>query len=148
MIYKGYPKRKIRINMCPKGKQSGEQYVRNWFPKEVNTLRSKNYMNIVLVTVIDADAHLVADRFKQLLDSLTEPRGVKEPIVLSIPKRNIETWIHYLMGKVVNEEDIYPKLERESVCKPYVERLAKAESWPEDAPLSLKVFREELGRLR
>lgn len=35
-----------------------------------------------------------------------------ETIAIFVYKRNIETWIHYLERKIVNEEDTYAKLDK------------------------------------
>jgi len=61
------------VKICPKGKQSGEQYVRELYSIEVKAYRSKkNYLAISLVVVIDADKYTVADRLHQLDTALEE----------------------------------------------------------------------------
>ena len=45
-------------------------------------------------------------------------------VVLTVPRRNIETWLAYLAGATVNETDSYPRLNRPSDCKPHVRALA------------------------
>jgi hypothetical protein len=53
---RGINKRRIMPNICPKGRLSGEQYVREHYALEVKAYRSKaNHLNIALVVVIDAD---------------------------------------------------------------------------------------------
>jgi len=151
LIYKGFHKRTIRINMCPKGKQAGEQYVRENYPIEVASFRSKNYLRGALITVIDADTLSHAARVRQLDVSLKQnklyPRKETEPIILAIPKRNIETWIHFLMDKPVNEDEVYDKLPKESTWKASVKQLATRTELPQEAPSSLHKFRDELTRL-
>jgi hypothetical protein len=44
-------------------------------------------------------------------------------VAVFIPARNIETWLAYLDGQVVNENDAYPRLERERDCQHHVRRL-------------------------
>ncbi len=46
-------------------------------------------------------------------------------MAIAVPKRNIETWIHYLNGEQVNEDATYSKLDRERDCKPAVDNLVK-----------------------
>jgi hypothetical protein len=46
-----------------------------------------------------------------------------ERVAIFVPARNIETWLAYLGGQTVNENDTYPRLERERDCQRYVERL-------------------------
>jgi hypothetical protein len=80
-----------------------------------------------------------------------ENRRLDEAIAIFVPKRNIETWIHYLQGESVNEETAYAKFEQnEAVCKTDVENLADrcySQSLPEDAPRSLQTACAELQRL-
>jgi hypothetical protein len=145
----------IRVQVSPAGKGSGEQFVRKNYPQEVRTFRSKSpaQRDILLIVLTDADVREVADRFRQLEGALEEngtpERQPKEHIGVFIPKRNIETWIHYLMGQAVNEEDAYPYLKQESDCKPVVQALARnrREPLPEIAPPSLKTACQELPRI-
>ncbi len=133
----------FRPKICPPGSQSGEQYVRSQYPVEVKAYRqNKNRVSIALVVLIDADRGTLQDRLNQLASILDEDAQEKrrsdEAIAIFVPKRNIETWIHYLQGETVNEEDAYAKYEKnEAVCKTYVENLADrcyAQDLPEDAP--------------
>ncbi|XZN91180.1 MAG: hypothetical protein ACM65M_26930 [Microcoleus sp.] len=146
----------FRTNICPAGSQSGEQYVRSQYPVEVKAYRqNKNRVSIALVVLIDADRGTLQDRLNQLASILDEDaqeqRRSDEAIAIFVPKRNIETWIHYLQGETVNEEDAYAKYEKnEAVCKTYVENLADrcyAQDLPEDAPPSLQAACGELQRL-
>lgn len=146
----------FRTNICPPGSQSGEQYVRSQYPVEVKAYRqNRNRVSIALVVLIDADRGTLQDRLNQLASILDEDaqenRRSHEAIAIFIPKRNIETWIHYLQGETVNEEDAYAKFEKnEAVCKTSVENLADrcySQSLPEDAPPSLQTACAELQRL-
>lgn len=146
----------FRAKICPAGSQSGEQYVRTQYPVEVKAYRqNKNRVSIGLVVLIDADMGTLQDRLSQLASILDQDaqdkRRSDEAIAIFVPKRNIETWIHYLQGEAVNEEDAYAKYEKnEAVCKTYVENLADrcyAQSLPEDAPPSLQLACGELQRL-
>lgn len=112
--------RQIRVMICPQGRGAGEQYVRREYPKQVKVLRQKHHLSKALVTMIDADTLTVSERLNQLSPLPIET----EKIVRLVPKRNIETWIHYLNNDLssVNETDIYPKLDKESACKPGVEK--------------------------
>lgn len=146
----------FRTKICPPGSQSGEQYVRTQYPVEVKAYRqNKNRVLIGLVVLIDADMGTLHDRLSQLASILDEDaqdkRRSHEAIAIFVPKRNIETWIHYLQGESVNEEDAYAKFEKnEAVCKTYVENLADrcySQDLPEDAPRSLQAACGELQRL-
>jgi len=147
---------RFRANICPAGSQSGEQYVRTHYPEEVKAYRqNRNRVAIGLVVLIDADTGTLTARLNWLANVLDEDkqekRGSNEAIAIFVPKRNIETWIHYLQGETVNEEDAYAKFENnEAVCKTAVEDLADrcySQSLPEDAPRSLQAACGELQRL-
>ncbi len=137
--------------ICPSGKQSGEQYVRENYAAEVKGYRSqKNRKKICLVVVIDADTLTVAERIRQLEMTLQEKRQLKENIAIFVPKRNIETWIHYLQsGEPIDEIAAYSKLINQGECKPFVEKLADqcVQSLPTNAPPSLHDACMELKRI-
>ncbi len=150
----GISRKRIRSVIAPKGLGSGEHYVRERYPDEVQGYRQKcNHLNIALVVMIDADTHSVKARFDQLEDCLIEKRlpgrGPDERIGIFVPRRNIETWIHYLQGAEVNEVDVYPRLPKESDCKPLAHELAQRRSQPlpDNAPDSLKTACDELARI-
>jgi hypothetical protein len=154
LIQCGVPRAKIRTNTCPKGKQAGEQYVREQYPIEVKAYRSKSsFLSIALTVVTDADTLAVQERLRQLDEALqasSQPgRQINERIGLFVPKRNIETWIHYLKGNIVDEKKPYPRLECESDCKPLVEDLVRkcAIGLESDAPDSLQQACPELRRI-
>lgn len=146
----------FRPKICPPGSQSGEQYVRTQYPVEVKAYRqNRNRVSIGLVVLIDADTDALQERLNQLDRTLSEDsqqnRQPDEAIAIFIPKRNIETWIHYLQGETVDEETGYSKFEKnEAACKPYVENLAeqcRSQNLPENAPESLQAACGELQRL-
>lgn len=146
----------FRTNICPAGSQSGEQYVRTQYPVEVKAYRqNRNRVSIGLVVLIDADRGTLQERLNQLAGLLEEDAQEKrrsdEAIAIFISKRNIETWIHYLQGETVNEEDAYAKFDKnETVCKTDVEDLADrcySRDLPEEAPPSLHAACGELQRI-
>ncbi|MBD2169331.1 hypothetical protein H6G04_33765 [Calothrix membranacea FACHB-236] len=146
----------VTIRMSPKGKGSGEQFVRNRYPAEVKAYRSKNYRSGMLVVLIDADNETVQATLRELDNALIEnsqqPRQPNEAIAIFVPKRNIETWIHYLQGENVDEnaEKPYSKfLKNEAVCKPYVEALVNQcyQGLDANAPPSLQAACGELKRI-
>ena len=69
------------------------------------------HSTVVLVVVADADNLTVAERIAVLDAKLVEAsqptRRSDEPIFFVIPRRNIETWIYYLVGDAVDEETDY-----------------------------------------
>ncbi|GJD19536.1 hypothetical protein RIVM261_044920 [Rivularia sp. IAM M-261] len=146
----------FRANICPPSSQSGEQYVRTQYPVEVKAYRqNRNRVSIGLVVFIDADTSTPQDRLDWLARTLAEySQQIRQPdeaIAIFVPKRNIETWIHYLQEESVNEEDTYSKFPNaEASCKPYVENLAeqcRSQKLPKEAPESLQLACRELQHL-
>ncbi|MEQ8995337.1 MAG: hypothetical protein RID53_02395 [Coleofasciculus sp. B1-GNL1-01] len=145
----------FRSKICPPGSQSGEQYVRSQYPVEVKAYRqNRNRVSIGLVVLIDADTGGLQERLNQLDLALSENsqqnRQPDDAIAIFIPKRNIETWIHFLQGETVDEETEYSKYQKEAACKPSVENLAeqcRSQNLPDNAPASLQVACGELQRL-
>jgi hypothetical protein len=150
LIEKGIPRQRIRINKCPPGKQAGERYVRQNYPKEVKAIRSKRRLHVGLVTVIDADIHTVDERLAQLAqeiaDSEQEGRGQEEPIAILVPKRNIETWIYHLLGHQVNEEEKYNNHVKVGDAKPAARKFAVRcpDRLSNDCPSSMRTGCEEI----
>ncbi len=151
---RGINRRKITPIICPSGKQSGEQYVRERYTEEVKTFRRKQRENRALVVVIDADTQSVTNRLKQLdqqLETDNQPQRMHhERIAIFVPKRNIETWIAFASGEAVDETMLCRKLERESNCISHVQHLANElcpRGLPEKAPESRHTACNELKRI-
>ena len=144
-----------RVNITRPGYGSGEQYVRENYPEEVRLFRGKfpAQPNTCLVVLIDADVLEVTECLNKLKMALRKSgmseRMPKERIAVFIPKRNIETWIHFLMGESVNEEEEFRKNKKESICKPFVENLAhnRKNTLPGNAPPSMLIACQELSRI-
>jgi hypothetical protein len=120
----------LRVVKNPSGKGSGEQFVRKQFPIELKTFRRRAAKaKTDLIVVIDADTSTISQINQKLNTACSEQnineRQKNERVSFIIPKRNIETWIHYLDGKITNEESVYPKLQIESDCQISVEHLYK-----------------------
>jgi hypothetical protein len=91
-------------------KEGGEQHVRKNYAEEVKKHRENfGKRTGALVVLIDADTGTVNRRASQLEDELNQAklprRNDGEAIAHLIPKRNIETWILYLNGEAVSEDD-------------------------------------------
>ncbi|MCK5876957.1 MAG: hypothetical protein KAG43_04925 [Candidatus Marithrix sp.] len=146
---RGYEKRKIFSNICPKGRGAGEKYVHDNYAKELKAYQSKkNHLNIVLVVVIDTDLNSIEDRIKSL--GKKSQRLDNEKVAIFIPKRNIETWFRYLDKDDYNQEDDYKKEYKNSSTSKFAEKLAKeicSKELPDDAPHSLFHACKELKRL-
>ena len=118
----------LRVEVSPRGRGSGEQFVRERFAKELAYYRARQHrVEQALIVVIDADRRAVAERVEQVdaaaVEGNQERRRPNERVAVFVPARNIETWIAYLDGQSVNENDIYPRLHRERDCQPHVDRL-------------------------
>lgn len=124
----GWNRNCFRVEISPKGRGAGEQWVREQFPTELKELR-RCHVSVHLVAITDADRSTVAERKASFDETCrtkgVDPRSDDEPVALLVPRRNIETWIAYLGGENVDEDKAYPKLSRESKCAPAVERLTK-----------------------
>ena len=117
-----------RVEVSPKGRGSGEHFVRARFAKELAYYRSRQHrVEQALLVVINADRRAVANRVGQVEDAAEdggqERRRAGERVAVFVPARNIETWFAYLDGQTINEDDTYPRLKRERDCQRHVERL-------------------------
>lgn len=150
----GIDKHRIYTDLSPKGKGSGEEYVRREYPRHVKSYRRlSKQQNAALVVIIDADCLEIDQRLSSLAAALKEAgesdRNERERIGIFVPKRNIETWIYHLMGRAVNEEEAYPPLQKPSDCKSLVQELARNRHQPlgKAAPPSLERACAELSRI-
>jgi hypothetical protein len=141
----GWNSRELWVKKSPSAGGSAEQWVRQEFPNELHIYRRrKQRAASALIAMTDADTKGVRDR---ILEFETECkirdipfRTRDESVGIAIPKRNIETWIHYLNGETVNEDTAYSKLDRERGCKPAVDKLIEwcsSTGLASDAPSSL-----------
>ncbi len=109
LSHRNFGNRDIFTLPLPDGAQSGEQWVRDSYPLELKKVRRRT--NVFLVVVVDADTHTVAGRKSQLdreCDQQDVPRGTpKDPVVVVVPRRAIETWLAWLLGEPVDEETKY-----------------------------------------
>ncbi len=113
--------RDVRTLPLPKGRQSGEQWVRQRYPAELRAIRGRQGAYLIVVT--DADDRSTNERRAQLGAACAEQgvpvRTGEDPVLLIVPRRNIETWLAYLdAGEPVDEEVKYPRLKRERRLRP------------------------------
>ena len=97
--------RDIRTLPLPDGSRSGEQWVRERYPGELRAIRG--CQGAFLVVVTDADQYSTATRRAQL-DAACEEKQIPQrddcdPVLVIVPRRNIETWLAYLDGTEVDE---------------------------------------------
>ena len=116
--------RDIRTLPIPHGSQSGEQWVRQKYPSELKAIRSRQ--NAFLIVVIDADTHTTQARRSQLDDECNAEqvpaRKPADPVIIIVPRRNIETWFAYLDGISVEETVDYSAYKSKDP-RPFAEEL-------------------------
>lgn len=124
----GRSNRVQRVLISPKGRGSGEQFVRERFAEELIYYRERQHrVQQALVVLIDADKRAVAVRVSQVegaaLAAGVQPREASERVAIFVSARNIETWFAYLNGQTVSEREKYPRLRRERDCRRHVDVL-------------------------
>lgn len=151
---RNFRSRDITTIPLPGGSQSGEQWVRHRFPGELQAIRRKRSAYLIVVT--DADTRSTAERRRQL-DAECERRNIpvrnkRDPALVIVPRRNIETWLAYLAGDEVDEAARYPRLKRERDCTAHAKNLHRmchtAQKLDKPAPPSLREACEEYQRLQ
>lgn len=127
----------IRVIRCSRGGSggAGEKHVRDNYPKELKAFRTRR-VGTILIVVMDADAGTVSEHHRELEKtcSSTQPpicvRQPKEAVVHVISKWHIETWLAYLDGVSVTEDQQYKSnyafRRCEAKCHPLVDKLATA----------------------
>lgn len=154
LSHRNFKSRDISTCPLPKGRQAGEQWVRTQFPKELQEIRRRK--KAFLIVVIDADVGPTGNRHIQLEQQCRE-KGIEkrkpdDPVIVAVPRRNIETWFEYLRGEPVAETSIYPRLHRERDCKLLADQLHvmchEQQELPEPAPPSLREACDEYPKLR
>lgn len=147
--------RDVRTLPLPDGSGSGEQWVREQYPRQLRAIRQRQGACLIVVT--DADVHSTEFRRAQL-DAECDEKGIPrrnegDRVLVIVPRRNIETWLAYLAGGEVDEETRYPRLDRERDCVRHAEELfrmcQKKQRLREPAPPSLReACDDEYPRLR
>ena len=79
------------------------------YPDQLRAIRSRQ--GALLIVVIDADRHTTQQRRAQLDEECkaqeVPPRTDTDPVMILVPRRNIETWFAYLDGESVDESEDY-----------------------------------------
>ena len=139
----GWKNQHLRIVKSPSAKGSAEQWVKDRYVNELGYYH-KTQITYAIIAIVDGDTIGVEGRIKQFektcIERGTQIRSDSAAVAIIVPTRNIETWIHYLQGKQVDETTVYPKLKYESECQPAVQKLldlCKTTGLPTNAPNSL-----------
>ena len=128
LVEKGFRGHAIQVRQNPAG--DAKRFVLDQYPIQVKALRRAPHVCKALVSMLDADDRPVEER-KREHDKALETSGEAqrtdtEKIAILVPRRNIETWIHHLLGKTVNENDTYPRFRgEERMCAPAAVEFAR-----------------------
>ncbi len=121
---KGWNNREIKEKICPPALGSAEQFVRDQFPNELQDFRTRSAKaKTILITVVDGDVKGFGDRCEDLAVPF---RNDDEAVAILIPTRNIDTWLYYLKGNRVNEEDDYKNRNEDKDCKQTAKKLLES----------------------
>lgn len=156
-MLRGWNPGKLHPVIAPVGRGAAEQWVRQRYAREIKAYRSKaRYRNIALVVMIDGDRKSVTER-KLELDNSQEMKAAgqkrradKETVAIFVPKRNIETWFHFLNSELPNEVDDYKPMYRNVRPTRYAKILSdlcKREPLLPNSPPSLQDSCSEWRRL-
>lgn len=152
---RGYVKRRfgakachgVRVIKCNGG--AGDDFVRRRYPTEL--IANRRRASSALIVVLDADSLELEKRLRQLRDVLEHarvpPPGGDERVCILVPRRNIETWIAYLVKQLpVDEVTDYKDPETGPLARRAGELLAEnpKQDLPAGAPPSLERGRIEL----
>lgn len=117
----GHERRSFLFLPLPGGRGCGSQFVRENFPKQVAECRRRlgRGASCMLIVITDADKLDVAAREHTLQRELSAlghaAMEESEPIIVLIPKWQVETWIKCLLGRHVDEMD--PTTDRPAVTR-------------------------------
>jgi len=128
---KGLKPHRLIMRPCPTARGGdAKQFVRRNHVAEVRAMRAKPHLLAGVITIIDADDSTVGARKDELNDALVaegqDRRQADERIAVAVPRREIETWIHSLQGRPVDEETRYPRFRGdERQCAPAASEFAR-----------------------
>jgi hypothetical protein len=153
----GWRPDQIAPKVSPAGEGSGFTFVLNGYAAEARANRNGKKARALLV-LVDADTEPEGGREraldKRLRDTDQMPRQAGERIALWVPKRQLETWVHFLTHGRADEESDYKREhqvkenEYKSAAEQFAQLLEKRQRLPSKAVPSLKKAVVEFGRLR
>ena len=137
--------------------KNAKQWVTRQYPNEVAAYRRKaTHQQVALLVGTEADEQTVGQRLEALAASLATaraPAGARnEAIVLWIPKWHVETWLLFLLGNTVNENEKYRydagRSDFAAVGEQFVRRFRESSTRPPATSLpSLEAAFQETTRL-
>lgn len=154
---RGYSDNVFEIPRPPEAEVgSRKQWVTRQYPEQLKYVRKRS--GAVLVVCTDADELTVDRRLEELDEACKQsnlpPRTADDPVVMIIPKWNIETWLAYLRGESFDENRKENRRYRneESRCQTQIQRLVtmcyEEQKLQEPAPPSLECACREYRKLK
>ncbi|NOQ34589.1 MAG: hypothetical protein GQ569_01675 [Methylococcaceae bacterium] len=144
----GFNKRKIYSRHNPKriSVGSGAKYVENNYLQQIKAFKSKaNHLDCILIVIIDDDTKNLIQNLYQLYTP-----SANEKILIFSPKRNIESWFHYIEGNLIDETEDYKKNYRDAKPTEFAKKLKNKiciNDLAKDTPSSLHHACKELEKL-
>ncbi|MBF0184603.1 MAG: hypothetical protein HQM06_09480 [Magnetococcales bacterium] len=102
--------RKIYDRIAPPGSGSGKAWVLKHVAQEVTELRRRASRTLLLI-VIDADEQETEAACREIrcrYEALQLPEH--NPVIAIVPKRNVESWLHFLLRGEIDEERSFKRL--------------------------------------
>jgi len=108
----GVPRRRVRKCPIAGGRGDAKQYVLRQIPSEIQ-LRRRGPNSAALIVAMDGDGVNEDQRIGEVAARLGA-EGMREidplePVVILVPCRNIETWLHFAQCAAVDEETDYKR---------------------------------------
>lgn len=95
-------------------KVGGKGHLHAPFVKWIKAIRSRKD-KCALIIIRDADGEApdkIRNEFSEKLEKAGQPPlGLNDPVIMILPNRTIEHWVHYLQGKDYDETDSAPKFD-------------------------------------
>jgi hypothetical protein len=153
----GWRSDQIFPKTSPAGEGSGFTFVLDRYAAEVRENR-KGHMARALLVLVDADTEPEGGRERaldgRLQDADQKPRQAGDRIALWVPRRQLETWVHFLTHGQADEETDYKREHRvkdheyKLAAEQFARFLQKRRLPPSKAVPSLKKAAVEFERLR
>lgn len=123
----GIIKHKITVDMSPSGEKCGSAFVRQNYKIQLRLIQSKKFINNVLIVCCDADDNSIDERIRFIEEY---PDGTivdrkKESVIIWIPKREIENWIHFWREGTDEEHKFVHAGRKLESCKDEAEKMSK-----------------------
>lgn len=153
----GWREDQIIANISRSGRGSAFDHVLDSYPAEVHANRKGQGQRDLLV-LIDADTQPDGGRERQLAERLRsagEPARRKgDRFALWVPRRQMETWVHFLKHGNADEQTDYKRAhavrdeDRQPAAQKFARMLARRQPLPTGAVRSMRKALDEFERIR